>query len=275
MGLFKSITDSIGLTRPDPRLVEVPPAIRPRDVINEILGVETVEEEFTRPDGTKGKRLVTRTNLSPEEEARLEELDKAYDNLFADLNSLVQTEAAITSPVFEPVVTAVRQQQAEARSDAFKERSRLEEEVLARRGIADSTAATELRQQRSSDLSDQAVKDERNLILLAEQLRNDQLQRTGIGLNFAAGQRQQDLSNRVAGGQQTQAAQLNFFGAENDLQNFRTSVNLKNAEALRAADSAQRTAIGETISGLYSSLTGGLGVDNSPIKWNSPRIGGV
>lgn len=272
MGLFKSISRSLGLSK-DPTFggVPVPPTIRPRQMVNEMLGISVEEEEITLPDGTKEKRLVTRNQLSPEQEERLNLMERQYDQLLLDYNELSELSAAIDSEVFSPVIEAQRANQKDARERAFRERANLEEEQLAKRGIADSTSAVEVRNARGSDLVDQAVQDERDLTLLAEDLRNSQLQRTERNLGFL-----EDVSrNRVNQGNVEAQRQLNFFNQENADRLSTYDRQFQNEQAIfnsnLAATQSQDARLRGTISQLATGFSTGFGQSISPLSTqNSP-----
>lgn len=245
MGLFSSIATSLGLKEQRtfgginvPSLEDIP------NVVNSIFGVESKIEEFERADGTKGTRLVT-TGTSPEQNAFIQQLSDQLISLNTDIQNLSSLTAAIDNEQFEPVVQAQREFQAEAREKAFKERSRLEEETLARRGLEDSTAAQEARQQRGAALQDQIVQDERSLTLLAEDLRNQQLQRsagalqTGLGIQSTLNQAGQQATGTQLGLGQLQLGQ-GQLGLQNEAAIFQSRL---------AAQQAQGQAFTDTLTG--------------------------
>lgn len=227
MGLFSSITSSLGLTEQRtfgginvPSLEDIP------NVVNTIFGVESRIEEFERADGTKGTRLVT-TGTSPEQNEFIQQLSDQLISLNTDIQNLSSMTAAIDNEQFEPVIQAQREFQAEAREQVFKDRSRLEEEVLARRGLEDSTASQEAREQRGAALQDQIVQDERSLTVFAEDLRNQQLQRsagalqTGLGIQGTLNQAGQQATGTQMGLGQLQLGQ-GQLGLQNEAAIFQS-----------------------------------------------------
>jgi len=241
-GLVKAVTGSLGLSsgnagsQPD-----IPAVVRPRDIINNILGVST--KEVTDENGNKS--IVTDWVLSPEEEERMNALESSYDSWLSDLNSLSSITAAIEDPTYEPVVSALRENQRIARDEAYNSRTQLEEDTLARRGLADSQAGNQLRETRGADYQKQVVTDENNLALMAEDLRNQQYQRTANSLGFAANSLYQNKAMAVNQGNANASQQLSLFGTENNL-------NMQNASLLNQ-QWAQRVQQDQQI---FSNLTG-------------------
>jgi hypothetical protein len=262
MGLFRAITNSIGLTKPKFDAPTLPNQARPMEMINEILGVTSreVEEEITLEDGTKKKvrKIVTDLNLTPEQQARMDALNTAYDEYLVDLQSLTDIEAAIDDPAFEPVVTAVRTQQSKARNEAAKEALRVTGEALTQRGLQDSTTAIENVRQISDSIAEQAATDENQLVLLAEQLRNEQVTRTGAGLEFAANQLQQSLANQQNESQFQRNLQVQQQGLTDAFRQNRFSNQLGVAQQKLALDQAQSSALSQTMGALATGASGGL-----------------
>lgn len=263
MGLFRAITNSIGLTAPKFDAPTLPNQARPMEMINEILGVTSreVEEEITLEDGTKKKvrKIVTDLDLSPEQQARMDALNAAYDEYLVDLQSLTDIEAAIDDPAFEPVVTAVRTQQSKARNEAAKEALRVTGEALTQRGLQDSTTAIENVRQISDSIAEQASTDENQLVLLAEQLRNEQIGRTGSTLEFAANQLQQSLSNQQQESQFQRNLQVQQQGLTDAFRQNRFSNQLGIAQQKFAAQQAQSAALSQTMGAIATAATGGMG----------------
>ena len=237
---FKSVTAGLGLSS-GIKQPGVPAIIPPRDFVDEIFGtsVRTV-------DTPNGKQTVIGVNYSPEDQARLDKLQTSYDSYMADLDSLTSMASAIDIPAFSPVITATREDQRLAREDAYKQRSSLEEETLAQRGVADSSSATEVRQQRGVDLTKQASADERAVILLAEDLRNNAVTRDMQGLQFSAGELQQDKVNRATSAQNLMSNQLAFYGQDNNIAN----ANYANQMANYQAKVTQQNQIFKNLTGL-------------------------
>lgn len=208
---FKAVTNTLGITSRDQP--DIPNIKAPVDIINELLGVETRMVK----DEEGNERLVTSLNLSDEEQARLDQLQGMYDSYVVDLENLTKISAAIDDPTYEPVLNAVREQQADARKAAYNERAMLEEETLARRGLADSTAGGDVREQRGKVLQEQIRKDENALTLMAEDLRNAQIQRTGQSLSFATNKLTNDLNQRVTQGNTNAGQQFSWYTGQNNM----------------------------------------------------------
>ena len=263
MGLFKTLTNAVGLTKPEFDAPPLPEAASPMEMLNTILGVTSreVEEEITLEDGTKKtvKKIVTDLALSPEQQERLDALTAGYDEYLVDLQSLSEIEAAIDDPAFEPVVSSVRKSQAEARAVAAKEAARVTGEQLAQRGLSDSTAAESNRRQISDSIADQVSQDENQLVLLAEQLRNEQFGRTSAGLQFTAGQMQQNIANQQQESQFQRQLQQSGQGIDNAFAQNRFSNQLGIAQQRMANEQAQAAALSNTIGAAATMFTGGMG----------------
>lgn len=289
MGLFKTLTNAVGLTKPEFDAPPLPEAASPIEMLNTILGVTSreVEEEITLEDGTKKtvKKIVTDLALSPEQQERLDALTAGYDEYLVDLQSLSEIEAAIDDPAFEPVVSSVRKSQAEARAVAAKEAARVTGEQLAQRGLSDSTAAEANRRQISDSIADQVRQDENQLVLLAEQLRNEQFGRTSAGLQFTANQMQQNIANQQQESQFQRQLQQSGQGIDNAFAQNRFSNQLGIAQQRMANEQAQAAALSQTIGaiatggmsmfgsgGTFGGTFGGAGKDlRTGITWNQAR----
>jgi len=188
MGLFRNLTDGVGLTRRETLDIDVAGAFNPIEFVNDIMGVSGNREEFTRPDGTKGVRFVAK-GATKEQQDFIKLLTDEVQSYIGDVTELTRIGAAINNEAFDPVINSLRANNKDVNERAFRNRSRLEEETLARRGIEDSTSATEVRQQRGADMVQTEVDQERELVLIAEQLRDQQIARSGIGLGAVSGER--------------------------------------------------------------------------------------
>ena len=234
MGLFRNLTDSMGITRRKTLSLDVDGAFNPVEFVNSIMGVKFEREEFTRPDGTKGTRMVAK-GATPEMQEFATGLTDSIQGIIGDITNLTEIGAAIDNEAFDPVIQAVRDTQTSAREKAFNEASRLQEQNLARSGVSDSTSGIEARNLLTEDLVDKATEDERDLVLLAEDLRDKQINRSGIGLGANQGER-----GALSGAAESQRSQgLNFatgqqslkLGATQSMFNDRTSANQDQAKA--------------------------------------------
>lgn len=210
-GAIKAVTGSLGLSSGNAGKQPAIPAVqRPRDIINKILGVSTKEVK----DENGNISIVTDLVLSPEEEERLNKLEASYDTYLSNLNQLSELTAAIDNPAYQPVVSALRENQRIARQEAYDQRTALEEDTLARRGLADSRAGAQLREARGKDLQQQIVTDENNLTLMAEDLRQQQYTRTAQSLSFASNELFRDKEQKVNQGTNNLSSMTNLFGVE-------------------------------------------------------------
>lgn len=186
----------------------------PRTYINRLYGT-SVREVRTE----NGIEMVADVTYSEADQKRLDELNKIYDEMLADIGSLTEISAAIDIPEFQPVIEAQRENQRVAREDAYKQAASLQEENLARRGIENSTSAAQARQGLDRSLMKQASQDQRNLTLFAEDLRNQQLTRSTGLLNFARNEIQNDKTARQNSINSLFGNQQSMFGAQNNAQN--------------------------------------------------------
>lgn len=185
----------------------------PQDYIDNIFGTSVKEV-----NGPNGKQTVIDRTLSAADQAKLDSLNQMYSSYLGDLESLTSIASAMDIPEFQPVLQATRENQRLAREDAYKQRASLEENTLARRGVADSTTASDVRQLRGQELTRQASQDERDLILMSEQLRDNALARTGNGLNFVGNQIQQDKTNALNSTNMLLGNRAGMFSAANGAQ---------------------------------------------------------
>lgn len=244
-GAISAITGSLGLGG-GASVPGAPSIIAPKDFLDNIFGTSAREV-----DGPNGKQIVLDVNYSPEDQAKLDTLNTQYNQYLGQLQSLSSISSAVDIPEFQPVIAATRANQAQARQDAYNQRSKLEEEQLANRGLADSTAGTEVRQTRGDDLQKAAQSDENNVVLLAEQLRTNALQNTTNGLNITGNAIQQDKTNRESSANNLLSQMLNLYGQDNNVQN-------QNYAAQLAAYNAQQTQQQQIFQNL-TSLAGGIG----------------
>lgn len=251
MGLFRNLTDSFGLTRRETLDLDVAGAFNPIEFVNDILGVSGKREEFTRSDGTKGTRIVA-TGATPEMNEFISSLTESVQSLVGDITELSQIGAAIDNEAFDPVLQAVRENQKEAREQTFKDTSRLQEETLAKRGLEDSTAAIEGRSQLGSQLNKQATQDERDLVLLAEQLRDQQIQRSGVGLQTTQGER----GTLATGAENQRAGSINLASAQQGLQLSAATSMFQDRNAANSAQAGNFLATAGTAFGAAGGFSG-------------------
>jgi predicted amino acid-binding ACT domain protein len=154
------------------------------DVIDEIAGVEQVKVR-----GADGKERIVRRRLplSPEEQQAQAQIENIFQTNLGIMEELSSFALAVDIPEFKESLDALRTEQQRTRDIAFREVSRATEEDLARRGLADSTAATQQRAAREVAQREKVAQDERAVSLLAEDLRAQQFGRAQQLAGFAAG----------------------------------------------------------------------------------------
>lgn len=205
-----------------PKIPPAPPPPKPEfvDVIDEVNGVQT--KYVTDPDGKK-TAVQSRLPLSEEEQAAIDNLkrieNESLERIEALSNAYDLTEIESLVPGITDTLNNYRETNKRIISDSFKETTRLTEKGLARAGIEDSTAATELRNQQSEGLRESFEQLGREEQSLQEQIRQREMAEAQ-GLFGIATQRGDVALNRLASASQT-AAQ-NSAG----LSNMATNVGL-------------------------------------------------
>ena len=193
-----------------PALPPVPDTPEMAELMGGLTGVTF--KQVVSPDGST--RLVTSQNLTPAEEEQLKQIQTIITNSLTTLSQLSQTEMAINDPAFRDAVEAVKRQGRASVSESFDTASSRVEENLAKRGLTSSTTARQSRTGLASDEATalQAVDDE--AILLAEQLRTDQMNKALSALQVGSSLEQQQFANQMAELQGLQSVQSQLFAGD-------------------------------------------------------------
>ena len=206
-----------------------PPA-PPSTVRDEINGVEQVP--VTNADGSI--TYVTRAlPLTAEQQAQKEQLDSIMAESLTEIQKLSASDYAADEAT-QKVLDQWQAAQKDLLGTQYTGRSQSEEEALARRGISDSTAAQEVRRQRSLDQQ----KAEQNLGAQTDEMAN-QIRADKLSL-------QQNLYNIAA--------------TQNDVGAARTAQAATKAQSTSLALNAQRQA---SIMDYYNAQNGGSAFGNS------------
>ena len=223
-----------------------PPPPAPKIVQDLINGVETVTE--TR-DGQE--YVITRQlPLSAEQQAIKDRISASLDRIDALSSGL-----AVLNPEYVPMVEQLRSWQQQTRGQMFGEAARAQGDELARRGLGNSTAAAQARNNLNLQLGQQTQADEVNLFGLAEQQRAAELGRLGGALELRSGINQQNLQNLSAAGQNTANMQGNRLQIDSAIQqqNYNNQLQAFQSQRPSAFSSLLSTAAG--LGAAY--LTGG------------------
>jgi hypothetical protein len=157
--------------------ISVPPAPEPKDynVDDRVSGRKTTI--VTAADGSK--TAVIENSYTPEQQAEIDNLKRIGDDALKAYEGLVADPYLDTMPEYKDQISRMFETQRISLNDAFRDASRATETAAARFGVDDSTAATQLRAQNTS-----------NLAGAQNQLENDKL-------NTINAVRQQEMSNQL------------------------------------------------------------------------------
>lgn len=236
-----------------PTLPPPPPKQELMDFIDETSGIE--QRVVTRPDG---KKEIVRKELplTPEEQAFRDDIKNRLQNAFDKITAMTNVVSAYDVPEFQDQLKAFERNLKTNVDESFRVATKAQEEALARRGLSDSTAATESRRAifRQRQKAEQQVRD--RTLLQAEQLRAAEIARQQNLFGLASGQQQQ-LFNRglqsSAFGQGLQTAQLSSQLAYNQALQQR---NLQQANLQMQANSIGASAFGNLL-GAAGTFAGG------------------
>lgn len=223
-----------------------PPPVTVQDTIN---GVEQVP--VTNADGSI--TYVTRAlPLTAEQQAEKDQLDAIMKDSLAEIQKLSAADY-MPDEATRKVLDQWQAVQQQVLGDQYDDRSRHEEETLAKRGLSDSSAAQEVRRQRALDeqKAEQALNLQKDQ--MAEQTRSDQLGLQQSLYNLAAG------SSNAAAAKVAQAA-ANAQGQATALNNQRQATLLDYYALQNQAASVNNRSLGSPFSvvgGMLGSLFGG------------------
>ena len=154
-----------------PKAPAPPPPPPPATIRDEIAGVEQVP--VTQPDGTV--TYVTRQlELTPEQKAEKEKFDTIMSDALAEIERLSGASYEADEQT-QQTFADWRAEQEKSLNTSFSKRAEQEEALLARRGLADSSAAAAARRQRTLDAQDANQQLGREQRLLEDNVRNEKL----------------------------------------------------------------------------------------------------
>lgn len=200
-----------------------PPPAPPMTLVrDEVNNVEQVPVK--NADGSV-TYVTRRIPLSAEEQKERDTLDAIMKETLADINRLSQgdyTPDAATQKRLD-AWSATRR---DVLDDTFSERTRQEENTLARRGLQDSSAGADVRRQRRLDRQDANVAMQREREQLVSDLRNDDIARQQNLYNLAASQEDSTLAREARAASQGQrlVAQQDRFRQSSLLDYYNTQL---------------------------------------------------
>lgn len=240
----------------------------------------TRSRTIKKPDGTQ-EIIIEPLDLSPEDKALYDTYTDLVKTNIAGFNSLSVAASAYDIPGFKSVIDAQRTILESTRNKAASESVRRTEESLARRGLSDSTAATELRAVQDAAIREQALSDERNLVLTAESLRTDALNRALTGINIGTQGMQTQKAQQQASGQFVSGTALQALNSTANIQNqnYQNQLNAFNSRQPSFGQQLLTTAAGAAGYGLAGGFGGagaGLlsGLFGGASKAAAPSVGG-
>ena len=225
-----------------PKVAAAPPP-PPEQVFNyrdEVTGTEQVRQQ--NPDGSI--TLVTRAlPMSAEEKAALDRIKQLEADTIKRIDDLTTNYDISKIDGLSDTINAFRSGQQRNLEGAYKSRSQEEEQVLARYGVEDSTAAAQTRSQRGRDFTDSQIQIGEQSRLLENDIRQQELGNATNLFSLAQGSNQQNFANRLgalqlgnnamnANAQLGQQRQLAIYNANLNDQSLRTSASAAGKKAL-------------------------------------------
>lgn len=235
------------------------PAPPPVTYVNKVSGYEQVPVK--NEDGSI--TYVTRElPLSEKEQLKKDELDKIASDALAEIEKLSSADY-VASASTQQLLDDWQATQKSALDDSFTDRKELEEDRLAKRGLADSTAGETVRRQAKQDEYDANKEVERERSSIASAIRQTELNNQQNLYNLAQNQlnyEQTIAANNSKGGLSALNA-MNATNAASINDYYRTNTNSTNSffDPLmdRAGESAS-TVIDAGVDGFINTITGGF-----------------
>jgi len=212
----------------------------PSSYVDEISGVEQVPVK--NADGSV--TYVTRAlPLSPEEQAKKDELDRMATDALAEIE-LLSSADYVSSESTQKLLDDWQTGQLDTLNETFYDRKELESDRLAKRGLSDSTAASTVTRQTKQDEYDAKKQVERETSAIGESIRatelNNQYNLYGLAqsqLNYDQAKAQQGVSSSLStinAMNATNAASLNDYYKR--IGNSSNGSNPSNDTAQKAVD---------------------------------------
>lgn len=264
--------------------VPAPPAPPPDPAPNTI--VDNINKTISRPvKNADGTYTITydQQPLSAEEQAYQDMLTKTRDESLGWINK-ISTDPNYQSDYVKQYLKDYEATGIQGIDKAYKARADFEETNLARNGIEDSTAATEARQARGNDMSSDVQQLGRDMSGIAQQARDDQLNKALTSYGLATGRQDAQLAQLTQSIAQGNSMNLGLTGLKQqrdlavyDAQNKYTQLKA-NASAVGKQTMGQIVgmAAGAAMGGFggfgaSSGITGGFD-PRTGITWNSGRV---
>lgn len=152
----------------------------PLDIINEALGVQ--QKTVTNPDGSK-QVVISQLALSPEEQRLKDSIDATLQSSIDQLSTLSGTD--FSDFMDEQVVQDFQAYNTALLDKSFGKATQQQEEVLAQRGLSDSTAATETRAALIGQQANQREEAGLQAINFAQNLRTNRIAEAAQNVNIA------------------------------------------------------------------------------------------
>lgn len=231
----------------------------------------TKVERVKQPDGTYAV-VESTMPLSAEDQALQDYYKQIASDALAAIDKISNSVNLDDVPWAKDLVDSYKANQLEAINRAGVARTTSEEKALARFGQADSTAATQVRSQRGSDLTDQRVQLGRELSSIEQQARDTELARQGSLYNLATGalngQKQAQsasLSGLVSSGLNQQAGAQSYnntvaatIGANNQVKAASNQAFMNNLVGIGSIAAAPFTGGASlAVPSLFSAASGG------------------
>lgn len=152
----------------------------PLDIINEALGVQ--QKTVTNPDGSK-QVVISQLALSPEEQRLKDSIDATLQSSIDQLATLSGTD--FSDFMDEQVVQDFQSYNTALLDKSFGKATQQQEEILAQRGLSDSTAATETRAALIGQQANQREEAGLQAINFAQNLRTNRIAEAAQNVNIA------------------------------------------------------------------------------------------
>ncbi len=234
-----------------PKIPAPPPPPPPTLVRDEINNVEQVP--VNNPDGTI--TYVTRKiPLSAEAQAEKDELKSIMSESLAEIQKL-SSDDYINDESTKNILNAWETERIKILDESFENRARQEEDILAQRGLADSTASQNIRRRRRLDRQESTAQLKRERNLLSSDIRSP---RIGLQQNlYGIAASQSDAG--IARQQQSALNSQSQFLAANQARQMSLMDYYRQQNARRAQPSIFGGIVGTAAGAAFNGFTGGFG----------------
>lgn len=240
------------------------PSVAPTTYINEIAGYEQVPVK--NEDGSI-TYITRQLELSAEEKLKKAELEKIANDALSEIQN-ISSEDYVASEATQQLLNDWQATQMQSLDSSFDKTTEINEDRLAKRGLADSTAADTTRRQIAQDEYDAGKQIEREKSSIATSLRQTELNNQQNLYNLAQSQLNYDKAQTLSSTSgnlsainamnATNRASINDYYANSG--NAQTDMFINNIldPISQAAGDSASGALSTGVDGFISTITGGF-----------------